>query len=56
MALEFSKTEIDSGLYHSDRLMRAISQYQPLEDQIAPVRGSRLMDLLSYVAQSKTPS
>ena len=56
MALEFSKTEIDSGLYHSDRLMRAISQYQPLEDQIAPVRGSRFLDLLSYVAQSKTPS
>lgn len=52
MALGFSKTEIDSGQYHSDRLMRAISQYGPLEDQIAPVRGSRLLELLSYVARA----
>lgn len=53
MALGFSKTEIDTGKYHSDRLMRSISQYWPLEDQITLVRGSRLMELLSHVAQNQ---
>lgn len=51
MALEFSKTEILSGEYHSDRLMKAIDCFFPLEDRIAPHRGSRILALASHVAQ-----
>lgn len=51
LGLEFSKTEIQTGQYHSDRLMRAIAYYQPHEDVIAPMRGSRLLGLINHVAQ-----
>jgi CRISPR type IV-associated protein Csf1 len=51
MALGFSKTEINSGSYHSDRLMRAIALYQDYEDIVAPYRGGRLLQLVAHVAQ-----
>lgn len=56
MALEFSKTEILSGEYHSDRLMRAISQYFPHESVIAGYRGGRLLQLVNHVAQKPAPT
>ena len=51
----FSKTEIDTGEYHSDRLLKfwALHNYdywQQLESDIARLRGGRLLQLLSYVA------
>lgn len=51
MAMGFSKTEIDSGKYHSDRLMAAISIYGTHDAAIAPYRGARLLELCSHVAQ-----
>jgi len=54
MAIGFSKTEIDSGNWHSDRLMTAIHHgwdWQTHESAIAPHRGSRLLQLCSHVAQ-----
>ena len=51
MGLEFSKTEILSGEYHSDRLMRAIGQYLPHDDAVARYRGGRLLQLVNHVAQ-----
>ena len=50
MGLEFSKTEILSGEYHSDRMMRNIDRFFPLEESIAPYRGSRILSLASHVA------
>jgi len=50
MALDFSKSEIDSGDYRSDRLMKSLSEWESLEIQVAPHRGSRLLQLISYVA------
>lgn len=51
MGLEFSKTEITSGQYHSDRLMRAFVVHLPHEEIVAKIRGSRLMALIAHVAQ-----
>lgn len=51
MGLGFSKSEIDSGDYRSDRLMKVFDQYWELEERIARIRGTRLMQLISYVAQ-----
>jgi hypothetical protein len=53
MGGSFSKTEIDSGQYHSDRLCKAIKadRFYPLEEAIAPHRGTRLLQLVSHVAQ-----
>lgn len=51
MGLGFSKTEIDSGQYHSDRLMKALAQYGPHDAAVAPYRGGRLLALCSHVAQ-----
>ncbi|MGL4623026.1 MAG: hypothetical protein ACRCZS_28910 [Chroococcidiopsis sp.] len=51
MALEFSKTEIDSGNYHSDRLMKCLEKWEPLESEISMLRGTRLLQLISYVAK-----
>ncbi|MFM6158581.1 MAG: hypothetical protein ACKPE3_37275, partial [Sphaerospermopsis kisseleviana] len=48
--LGFSKSEIDSGDYRSDRLMKVFDQYWELEEQIAPIRGTRLMALINYVS------
>jgi hypothetical protein len=53
LKLEFSKTEIDSGDYRSDRLMKVFDQYWDLEEKIKIIRGTRLMQLISYVALSK---
>lgn len=51
MALGFSKTEIDSGEYRSDRLMKSLADWEPLEETIALHRGERRLELISYVAQ-----
>jgi hypothetical protein len=51
MALDFSKTEIDSGEYRSDRLMKSFEQWSSLDPIIEIVRGSRLLMLISHVAQ-----
>ena len=51
MGLSFSKTEITTGEYHSDRLMRSFSAYLPHEAIVSPYRGSRLLDLVAHVAQ-----
>jgi len=53
MGLGFSKTEIDSGDYRSDRLMKVFDKYWELEDRISGIRGTRLMQLISYIAQSQ---
>ena len=50
LSLGFSKSEIDSGDYRSDRLMKVFDQYWELEEQIAAIRGARLMALLNYVS------
>jgi hypothetical protein len=50
LSLGFSKSEIDSGDYRSDRLMKVFDQYWELEEQIAAIRGTRLMALLNYVS------
>jgi len=51
MAMGFSKTEINSGNYRSDKLAKYISEYAASEAVIATKRGSRLLDLISYVAK-----
>jgi len=50
MALEFSKSEIDSGDYRSDRLMKCLEAWELLESAIAAHRGRRLLQLISYLA------
>lgn len=51
LGLGFSKSEIDTGDYRSDKLMKVFDQYWELEDQIKTVRETRLLQLISYVAQ-----
>lgn len=51
MSLGFSKTEIDSGKYRSEKLMKCLDTWHPLENQIVPYRGSRFLELISYLAQ-----
>jgi hypothetical protein len=51
MTLGFSKTEIDTGDYRSDRLMQNLEIWEPLEEVIAPMRGTRLLQLISFVGQ-----
>jgi hypothetical protein len=51
MAMGFSKTEINSGNYRSDKLAKCISEYASCEAVIAAKRGNRLLDLVSYVAK-----
>jgi len=48
----FSKTEIDSGYYRSDRLRKAIGSYEGFESAVSQWRGSRLLELASFVARS----
>lgn len=55
MELDFSKSEIDSGEYRSDRLLSSLAQWEPLESQIVLYRGSRLLELVGYVATSQKP-
>jgi hypothetical protein len=50
MAMGFTKGEIDSGDYRSEKLMKCMGDWQPLEDAIAQMRGGRLLQLISYVA------
>jgi hypothetical protein len=54
MELGFSKTEINSGNYRSDRLAKCINEYASAEAVIAAKRGNRLLDLVSYVAITKS--
>jgi hypothetical protein len=56
MGLDFSKTEITSGQYHSDRLMKAWGQYESFDEALASWRGSRLLGLVSHVAQKPAES
>jgi hypothetical protein len=51
MGLGFSKTEITSGQYHSDRLMAAWDQYEQFDVVLETYRGSRLIGLVAHVAQ-----
>ena len=51
----FNKAEINSGNYQSERLIKCWQQtsqesWQQLETTLATVRGSRLLELISYVA------
>lgn len=46
----FSKSEIDSGTYHSNRLMKAIGQYEKADEKVERDRGSRLFELVGFVA------
>lgn len=53
MGMGFSKTEIDSGEYRSDRLMKIIGdEWFALEDCIKQQRGTRLLELISFVGVS----
>lgn len=52
LGLGFSKGEIDSGDYRSDRLAAAYPQYLEHERAVAPLRRSRWIELLSYVGQT----
>lgn len=48
----FSKTEIESGDYRQDRIVRfGLVQWQQLENQIAPLRGSIILELTIFLAQ-----
>lgn len=52
--LGFSKTEIDSGNYRPDRILKCFEQWQELDNAIAQHRSggtaSRLLQLVSFVA------
>jgi hypothetical protein len=54
LALGFSKTELDSGEYRSDRILNNIAEWQRLDPAIARHRSagkpSRLLQLISFVA------
>ena len=52
MGLGFSKTEIDSGNYRSDKLMKVFDdRFWELEGGIKAIRGTRLIELINYIAQ-----
>lgn len=50
MNLDFGKGEIDSGNYRSEKLIKCLNEWEPLESIMARHRGSRLLQLVSYVA------
>lgn len=52
LGLGFSKTEIDSGNYRSDRIAKVFRQYEASDRAIARERGTRLLQLISYVSQT----
>ena len=56
LGLGFSKTEITSGQYHSDRLMQATNAYNPHDAAVEPHRGSRLLALAGQSRSCKTNS
>lgn len=53
----FSKTEIFTGNYRNDRLMLFLSNdfdlFWKLESQVAPHRGTRLLELVNYVSKGR---
>lgn len=53
MTWGFSKTEIDSGDYRSDRLMGFVdnAEFWEIDKAIALLRGSRSLQLISYVGK-----
>jgi CRISPR type IV-associated protein Csf1 len=53
MGMGFSKTEIVSGEYRPDRLMPVLSSYQQWDGIVQAWRGTRLIDLASYVATTE---
>ena len=56
LELGFSKTEINSGNYRSDKLAKQLGRYEPSEAIIAAKRGNRLLELVSYVAFNRCSS
>ena len=48
--LGFSKSEIDSGEYKSDRLLKSLGSWWDLEQIIQSIRSTRLIELINYVA------
>lgn len=54
MNLGFTKTEIDSGDYRSDRLMKVMQEWLPLEESVRTFRGSPLLRLTSHVATTNS--
>ena len=53
MNLGATKTEITSGQYKSQFLLTQLSNYGKYDDYIATYRGSRLLELIEYVAKKK---
>lgn len=53
MGLGATKTEIVTGYYKSQFLLNNLTTYDEFESIITPIRGSRLLDLISYVAIAK---
>lgn len=49
MRLGFSKTEISSGDYRSDKIAKCLSDFFLLENQIAAYRGTDLLRLADFV-------
>lgn len=56
MGLGFSKTEINSGQYRSDRLAKVINMFDAFETIIGKLRGTRKLELIGYVATIAEPS
>jgi len=51
----FSKTEIQSGKYSSNRIMKfGLNRWQKLENRIKYLRGSKLFDLAIYLTQKRS--
>lgn len=50
----FTKTEITTGQYRQNRIMNfGLSEWRMLEDEIAHLRGGRLLELAVFVAQKQ---
>lgn len=50
LALGFSKTEIDTGIPRSERLLQNLNAWEKLNAHIETRRGTRFLDLISYIA------
>jgi CRISPR type IV-associated protein Csf1 len=53
MGMGATKTEIVTGYYKSQFLLNNLTTYDEFESIISTIRGSRLLDLISYVAIAK---